>query len=255
MTSAAVAMGGVMTGCGGSSSSVTHQTPTVSATGGVAAQNGTSATGASQSAAPQQVQVTRQDGSTVTATVPPGESFAAGTPVNVIPANQPFINGLSLAPKTRAQGDVTVDGQASGVHVNPDGSLDQNLILTAGTHQVDAQGPFNVSDGTNTLTVGNFRFVVLVLPNGNSSLPVALNMRIPANGGSTENGNFVNVTFATPDFMTGQANLVVSWPGTNKNQTRPFNNGVANFADLSPNRGDTIPNDGVSYVQFGYRTQ
>jgi len=251
----AMAVGGVLSGCGGSSGSGMPQSPTISATGGVNSQSGTSSTGATQSTVPQQVPVTTASG-TVTATVPPGESFSAGTPVSVIFGGQPIITGVTYAAKTRAQGDVLVDGQESGVTVLPDGSLSGNLILTQGNHTLTAQGPFNISNNSNTLTVQTFNFGVVVLADGNGSMPVALTMRLPANdtGSVTSNGNFVNVTYATPDFAGGSGTLTISWPGVVKDQKKAVIKGVANYADLNFQPNDAIPAGGVSTVTFNYTT-
>src|SRR5665213_1036568 len=114
----AAMVGGVLAGCAGSSSSTQGINPTISATGGVASQSGSPATGVTQSTTPQQVQVTLADGTIVpNANVPAGESFNPADPVGVLPANQPFINGLTIPPSTkRSDGTNTirpvyVDGQ------------------------------------------------------------------------------------------------------------------------------------------------
>jgi len=246
---------GAISGCGGSSNSAPTQGPTITATGGVNAQSGTSSTGATQSTVPQNVPITEANGTTTTATVPPGESFTAGTPVNVIPSGQPFINGMSYAAKTRAQGDVLVDGQESGVSVLPDGSLSGNLVLTQGNHTITAEGPFNIAgSGSNMLTVQTFNFGVVVLSDGNASIPSSLVMRLPANGYPTSNGNYVNVTYPTPDFAGGSGNLTLSWPGMTKSENRAIIKGVANYADLTNQPTDVVPQTGVTSVTFNYST-
>jgi len=256
----AAVVSGLLAGCGGSSASVQGINPTVSATGGAPSQSASSTTSVPQSTTPQQVQVTQADGSQVNAFVPAGESFTAGTPVAVLPASVPFINGLTFAPKSKISNQSTihavyVDGQLSGVVVNADGSLSGFVILTQGVHTVTTTGPFDLGNGNNTLTIGAFSFGVTVMADGGASIPNTITMRIPANGGSTANGNFVNVTYPTPEFANGQGSLILTWPGVTKSQTKNIVNGKVNFSDPLSDSSDIIPAGGVSTITFNWSSK
>lgn len=262
LASAAV-VSGVLAGCGGSSSSVQGLTPFVPVTGGVS--GGTTATSnnsVSASTTPQQVQVTLPDGSTLTGTLPAGQAINAGDVVGVVPPNQPIIGGISYAGPKRAAspGDLFVDGTDSGIQINPDTSFPVFVILPNGQHTLSESGPFNISNGNNTLTVQQFIFkleVQSILGVGLISLPTSVTGRLPANGGSTANGNGVAVDLVG-QFVGHTATLTVQWPGVTKAQTKRLNGisilGVqfaeAKFRDPLSDSSDVIPATGVNTVEL-----
>jgi hypothetical protein len=268
--SAAAIVSGILAGCGGSNS-VAGLGGTVATTGGITTTPGQSATGAGVSPSPQQVQVTTANGP-VTGTLPAGESIPVGGSVATIPPGVPFIVGLSLStsfhgrqtvpipgvngvakPTTGSQGQIFVDGQNTGLVVNPDGSLSGFLILTPGSHTVTAFGPFTIIGSTTSqLTVGVFNFGVVVLADGVASIPSAINMRLPSNGGSWAHGPFVNVTYPTPDFSVGTGELIIVVDAARTiQQTQSFNNGVATYSSLGSSLiSHNVPAGGVQTVTF-----
>jgi len=261
--SAAALVSGILVGCGGSSSDVSGNVQSVSATGGLpGAAAGSGPAGTSSGNAPQQVQVT-VNGNTQTGTLPAGETIPPSGNVDVLPTGQPIINGLTLAPKAHVtqtkpqsgghtQGEVDVDGQNTGLTVLSDGSLSGYLILVPGNHVIDAWGPFNITGGSafspKTLTVGKFEFGVVVGNDGVGSIPSALSMQLPANGGALNNGSYVKVTYPTPDFATGSGTLILAYSGVTITKTQFLSNGLATYKALSNH--PTIPGGGVDSVTF-----
>jgi hypothetical protein len=270
--SAAALVSGILTGCAGSSASVSGQGGTVSTTGGISNASGSGpAGGTTASSAPQQVQV-NVGGTVETGTLPTGESIPPGGTVCVVPANQPIINGLTLGPKfhgvqttpastgtttvktaasTGSQGEVDVDGTNTGLTVQPDGSLSGILLLTPGNHTITAWGSLVIVSGTQQLTVGKFNFGVVVGSDGVGSMPSAITMKLPANGGSLSNGSFVTVTYPTPDFATGSGNLAIGYSGITVSKTQLVKNGMTTFNSLNQNH-PAIPQGGVDTVTFNY---
>jgi len=255
-----------LVGCGGSSSSVQGESPIISTTGGIASAGGTSTNPVSSSNSPQQVQVT-SGGSIVTGTLPPGESIPAGGSVAVISNSEPIIVGLGLAPKssgskaapstTGTQGQVYVDGQYSGLTVTSGGALSGYLILTPGTHEVTAYGTFVIVGGTafatTKLSVGQFNFRVIVTPSAIASVPIALTLHLPINGGSLAHGTLVTAGY-DPTFLGYSGTLSIVYGGTTvaKEQTLALNpstgNATATYNALSPH--PQIPAGGVDSVTF-----
>jgi hypothetical protein len=270
--SAAAIVSGILAGCGGSNS-VAGLGGTVSTTGGVTTSPGTSATGAASSPSPQQVQVTTASGP-VTGTLPAGESIPVGGTVATIPPGVPFIVGLTLStafnghktvptpaatgakPTTGQQGQVYVDGQNTGLTVDSSGDLSGYLILTAGHHTITAYGPFSIVGGSafapTQLTVGVFNFGVVVLNDGMVSVPSGLNMRLPSNGGSWAHGPFVVVTYPTPDFASGNGQLIIVVDAARTIQeSKTFSNGVASYYSLGSSLiSHNVPASGVLSVTF-----
>jgi hypothetical protein len=268
--SAAAIVSGILAGCGGSNN-VQGLGGTVDTTGGITTSSGTSATGASSSSAPQQVQVVTSSGP-ITGTLPAGESIPAGGTVAVIPPGVPIIQGLTLAsfhghqtipvasgtnakPTTGSQGQVWVDGTNTGLVVDSSGELSGYLILTPGNHVVTAYGPFSIVGGSAfapvSLTVGVFNFGVVVLGNGAASVPTALNMRLPSNGGSWAHGPFVTTTYPS-DFSSslGQLIIVVDSARTIRESKR-FVSGVATYYSLGASLiSHNVPQNGVVSVTF-----
>jgi len=275
LISAAAIVSGVLAGCGGSSSSVQGLGGPVQTTGGITNTAGTSTTGVGSMTTPQQVQV-QVGGNTVTGTLPAGETITANQPFATIPPGVPIIQGLTLAPSfkhvgttptpaattakptTGTQGQIWVDGQNTGLTVGSDGSISGYLILTTGTHTITAYGPFNIVGGTAfnpvQLTVGQFNFGVVVLADGNASIPSNLNMKLPSNGGSWAHGPYVIVTYPTPDFATGSGKLTIVVDSARTiTEGRGLSSGVASYYSLGASMiSHNVPATGVETVTFNY---
>jgi hypothetical protein len=258
--SAAAIVSGLLTGCSGSGASVQGASPIVVGTGGITNTSGTGPAGTSSGSTPSQVQVT-VNGTVETGTLPANETIPASGIVATIPTGVPIINGLQFGPKfhgtksaptTGAQGEVDVDGVNTGLTVLADGSLSGILILVPGTHTIHAEGPFNIVNGTETLTVGQFNFGVLVGTDGVGSVPSALNFQLPANGGSLANGNFVTVTYPTPDFAGGTGTLTIQYSGISVVKTQTVLSGMATYRSLTSSAHSSIPAGGVDNVTFNY---
>jgi len=263
--SAAALVSGVLIGCGGSSASSSSNLPIVTQTGGVTTDTGTSTTSAPSSGTPQQVQVTTSGGGTVTATVPPGQqAISTTTPLAVVPMNSPFLNGVSFGPKIKRAPtahplnisyDQGATWQWTGVNVNSDASFDGNLVLAGPSAcYLQAVGPFTILSSSGLipeqLTVGQFIFGIVVDATGHASIPSKTKMRIPANGGSTTSGNYVNVTYPSPAYATGTGTLRVTWPGVSKVQTKAIIGGLCAFSDPLSDSADQLPSTGVTTVQY-----
>jgi len=245
----------------------------VNTTGGVTTTPGTTTTTVSSSPQPQQVTITTSNGP-ITGTLPAGESIPAGTSVALIPSGTPFIQGLSLSsfnghgthvtpaskakPQGGTQGQIWVDGVNTGLTVDSDGSISGYLILTAGQHTITAYGPFAITGGSvfhpTQLTVGQFNFGVVVLADGNVSVPVGLKLNLPSNGGSWAHGPHVTTTYPTPDFATGSGSLTIVVDSSKTIfQSKALSSGVATFDSLGISLGThTIPVGGVDTVTFNY---
>lgn len=263
--SAAAVVTAALVGCGGSSASVQGLSPIVTTTGGVSSAGGTSATPVNASTSPQQVQVL-SGGTTVTGTLPPGESIPANGAVGVISNGTPIINGLTLSTSavikkvtpatTGGQGQVYVDGVFSGLTVTSGGALSNYLILTPGKHTVTAYGPFAIVGGTafavQTLIVGTFSFGVVVLPDGTPSVPSALTLNLPADGGALSK-NYVTAGYSS-EFAgyTGTLSIVYGGTTVTKGQALVLNsstgNATATYNALSAHAA--IPTTGVDSVSF-----
>jgi len=263
--SAAAVISGALVGCGGSSASVQGVAGTVQTTGGLTTSTQTFTSGVGSSTAPQQVQVT-VNGSSTNATLPPGESISAGQSVAVLPPT-PIIAGLTLGPKTRsekaapvsgAQGSVYVDGQNTGLTVTSGGALSGYLILVPGTHTVTAYGPFTIVGGSafspTTLTIGKFVFQVIVLADGTPSVPSALTLNLPVNGGSLSHGSFVTAGYPSEFSPNYSGSLIISYGGTTitKAQALTINpaTGLATATYNALSQHPLIPTGGVDTVTF-----
>lgn len=272
--SAAAIVSGVLVGCSGSGANLPAVPPPIITTGGVSTMSG-SAPVTGSSTTPQQVQVSTSSG-TVIGTLPPGEAITNVGDVTVIPAGVPFLNN-TLGPKVNSKKGlsnqlnpllISLTGPTgtyvpTGVFVNSDTSLSAPLILVpsagfvGGQAWLMANGPFSVSGtnaGSTALTVQTLSFGVVTLVDGLSSLPITggLTLKIPANGGSTANGNYVQVTYPTPDFTTGTGSLQLTWPGIFKTQTKSVASGIVTFSDPLSDPTDSIPAVGITSVTFGY---
>jgi len=264
--SVASVIGSILAGCAGSSSSVQGLSPVVTTTGGVSSAGGTSTNPVGSSTSPQQVQVT-SGGGVVTGTLPPGESIPAGGSVAVVSNSSPIIIGLGLGPKstgnkaapatTGTQGEVYVDGQYSGVNVTSGGALSSDLILTVGTHTLTAYGPFVIVGGSafapQTLTVGEFNFSVIVLPDGTASIPSAITLQLPANNGTLGNGNFVTAGYPA-EFAGYNGKLTIDYAGTSVfkgvSLTVSSTTGLASASYSALSAHPQVPSTGVTSVTF-----
>jgi len=236
----------------------------INTTGGLTTASGSGTAGTSSGSTPQQVQVT-VNGSLVTGTLPANETIPASGNVGTIAPGIPILIGLTLGPKTKQekgaptvsngmQGEVDVDGCDTGLTVNSQGDLSGYLFLVPGSHTITAIGPFAIIGGSTfkptQLSVGNFVFNVTVNPDGISSIPSALSVSLPVNGGSLKNGHFVKVTYPTPDFASGSGSLILAWPGVTIHQTHPVVNGNVTFKALSDNTA--VPSGGLTTVTYSY---
>jgi len=191
LLSLAAVVGSALCGCGGSSSSVQGNTPSITTTGGLTTNPGAGTPGASSGSTPTQVQVT-VNGSVVTGTLPANETIPASGNVDVVSPGVPILTGLTLAPKSSihkglptvsngAQGEVDVDGCDTGLTVDSQGDLSGYLFLTPGDHNITAVGPFAIIGGSSfnptQLSIGKFVFNVTVNPDGIGSIPSALSVK------------------------------------------------------------------------------
>lgn len=261
--SAAGIVSGILAGCGGSGS-VQGLDATVVTTGGITSGTGGGTPGTSSGATPQQVQVT-VNGTVVTGTLPANQTIPASGVVNAIAPGIPILKGLTLKPKTNikvktpttsggVQGEVDVDGCDTGLTVDAAGDLSGYLFLVPGNHTITAIGPFDIIGGSafnpTTLTVGKFVFHVKINTDGVGSIPSALTVNLPINGGSLKLGHYVKVTYPTPDFATGSGTLSLIWPGQNITKTVVLASGKATFKALTNNA--LVPSGGVSTVEYTY---
>jgi len=261
LITAAALVSGALVGCGGSSATVGTSQP-ITVTGGVVTNVGGLASGQSAvgtSTSPQQIQVTTSGGATVSGTVPPGTPpIGATSTVGVIPSNQPFFSsGGFAAVKAKAptahpvnisydQGHTWV---WSGVNVNPDLSLDGNLILLAGTSPwLQLPGAYAFVGGIHQLTVQTFVFGLHVDVNGIVSLPTSDTLKLPYNGGITAGGYFASVTLPSA-FVSGQVNLTITGltSGT-KTQSKNIASNTVTFSDPNSDSKDGVPGTGVDTV-------
>jgi len=176
------------------------------------------------------------------------------SPKSDIHEHQPAIGNKPPTVSDGAQGEVDVDGCNTGLSVNSQGDLSGYLALVPGVHNVTAIGPFVIQGGSTfdptKLSVGNFVFNVSVNPDGFSSIPSALSVNLPINGGTLKSGHFVNVTYPTPDFARGTGVLRLDWPGITIEKSQLIVNGKVSFRALKNNA--RVPLGGVSTVTYSY---
>lgn len=259
--SAAAVISGVLVGCGGSGGGGTAA-PIVKTTGGVTSTSGTTTTDVTSSTQPQQVQVTAAGSATpITAIVPPGESFTAGTPVAVVNNTSPIINGLALAgkalgeksaPATGTQGQLYIDGVFSGVTI-VNGSFSSPFVLTSGHHTLTAFGPYTITSGSvfapNTITVGKLTFGVLVSTAGIASLPSSIGLALPPNGGTLTKSNSVTVTYVSPYLSSSTTLTVTDASGVSYQEPLVLSNGTGKYT-LVNSVSRPIPTAGISSIVF-----
>ena len=236
----------------------------IQTSGGVTSGSGSGTPGASSGATPTQVQVT-VNGSVVTGTLPASETIPASGIVCVVSPGIPILNGLTLTPKAHikvhtptassgVQGEVDVDGWDTGLTVNAAGDLSGYLLLVPGNHTITANGPFDIVGGSafnpTTLTVGKLIFKVSVNDGGVGSIPSALSVSLPINGGNLRRPHFVKVTYPTPDFVAGTGVLTLKWAGTTIAKTVTVIKGKATFEALT--NDELVPITGVTSVEYDY---
>jgi len=264
LITAAALVSGALVGCGGSASPG-GGSPSVTTTGGLSTASGSGTAGTSSGSTPQQVQVTI-NGQTVTGTLPANETIPASGTVATVAPGIPILNGLTLTTKARqekgaptvsngGQGEVDVDGCNTGLTVDSNGDLSGYLFLVPGNHTITAIGPFSIVGGsafnpTQLTITGSFNFGVVVNPDGVASIPSALSVNLPVNGGTLKNGHFVNVTYPTPDFAGGSGTLILAWPGVTIQKVEVFANGKATYKALTNNT--PVPSTGLTSVTFNY---
>jgi len=260
---AAVLAGISIVGCGGGSSSVSGAQGSIKTTGGLTTTTQTFTTGVGSSTSPQQVQVT-VNGTNQNATLPPGETITSGQSVAVVPPTT-IINGLAgpatrgahAAPQAGTPGEVDVDGKNTGLTVTSGGALSGYLILTPGNHVITAYGAFNIVGGTafspTTLTIAKFVFGVIVNADGTSTIPGALTLNLPINGGTLKNGHVVTAGYPAV-FATHTGTLILSYSGVIVSKTQPLVvNSSTGFATATYNalsNHPNLPSTGLDSVEF-----
>ncbi len=258
-------MGGVLAGCGSSTSTqgVSNLVPT---TGGIPTSPGTSNNTVAAGNAPQQVQVT-VNGTSETATLPAGVSLTAGENVDVIPAGATPISGLTYGPSfhkpasvtvkpAQGQGSITVNNVDTDQTLSSNGDLSGNLCFPPGEYTVTFIGPWTVttSANANVLTINNN--IVLNFPvdsNGIAGLPTAMTLNLPGNGGALTNGPYATVQMPLPDFSTGSVSLRLSdlntYPSSiSLTNTEALYNGAATIKGHRTT--DFVPLNGLGSVTF-----
>ena len=262
LISAAAVVSGVLVGCGGSSAPISNAPASITTTGGAQTSPGNSTTSVSSSTSPQQVQVTTSAG-TITVTVPPGQSaITPSTNLCVIPKGTAFVNGLTPKFKARTPGDIFIstDGKATwvatGVTVDANGNLSGNLALTPTVTPIyfKVEGPLTIIGGSafhpTALTIQELIFGLIVGTDGIASIPSAITMKLPVNGGSLAGGNYVNVTYPVPDYAKVVGSLTLTWPGVTKVQTKTAVNGLLAFSDPVTDGKDPIPTAGITSLEY-----
>jgi len=256
-------------GCGGGGSSSTNAGPVINTNGGITTTTGNATIGKGSSSSPQQVQVKLQNGTTVNAIVPPGQpAFTTTSTLSIVPTGVPIINGLSpsfIRRGTNSGNPVNISYNKgaswvyTGVNLDPTGSLATNLALVAPVLSgisnnsqcyLEAVGPLTLRGNDAKLTIGQVIFGVVTDSNGVTALPQTLSLSLPSNGGLTTKDNFARVTYPTPDYATGTAILLFTWPGIVRAQTNPVSGGSVNYEGPSNSAPVRIPTGGVTTVEY-----
>lgn len=258
---AAALMMGAIAGCGGGGSNPTVIDDNVQVNGGIPTDEGTSSESIA-AGAQQSVDIT-VNGNTYTDVVvaPVTQNVPANTPLAVFPANVPIISNMNLgAGITRDPGQLIINGQViSGVTVDDQGRLSDPIAFapseytTSGRYSVSFDGPWNITSGNRTLTVGQFVVDFEVNADAATSFPATITGKLPTNGGSTLDGeSFVSFT-VNPAFANSSARLTIDKSNglISKRIEVPGTSGT--FSDLFAGGGNaTIPAGGVDTVHFAY---
>lgn len=270
--SIAAIVSGLLIGCGGSGSSNSAPGPTISTTGGISSTTGNSTTVVPSSASPQQVQVTLGNGSTVTAMVPPGQpAFTPTSTLSIIPSGVAIINGLApgrFQRRTSGANPVNISYNKgatwlyTGVNFDSSGTLTQNIALVApilsgaGNNSkcyLQAVGPLALTGTVNNgavLTIQQLIFGIVIDSLGVASLPATLTLDLPGNNGLTVPSNSASVNYPLPDYATGTATLLFTWPGIVRAQTKSVTNGAVSYEGPSNSAPVRIPSGGVTTVEY-----
>jgi hypothetical protein len=252
---AAALMMGAIAGCGGGGSNPTVIDDNVSLNGGIQANEGTS-TESITAGGQQSIDIT-VNGNTFTDVVvaPTTENVPANTPLVVFPANVPIIENMTLgAGLTRDPGQLIINGQLiSGVTVTEQGRFSAPIAFAPGRYEARIDGPWNITSGNRTLTVGQFVVEFEVSTTGTTSFPRTFTGELPANGGSTLDGeSFVSFS-VDGDFANSSARLTIDKSNglISKRIEVPGTSGT--FSDLFAGGGNAnIPAGGVDTVHFVY---
>lgn len=173
-----------------------------------------------------------------------GDAIPAGTPLVVIPAGTSFISGLTGG--ARNSGDILINGKLIRSKV-VNGQISPAIALPSGRYTMAVEGPYNIKQGSVTLTTqgASFQFDC----NGRQlSLPTGLTGKIPANG-SDNWKNSVAATFSS-DYSTGTASLTIVHANGTMAQTRTASNGAVTFHDFSEDARSHIPVQGVQSINL-----
>jgi len=137
------------------------------------------------------------------------------------------------------------------------GHLDGTLIAPLGYYYFLLQGPIQVRASNRKLTVQHLYLGVQVSKRltGNYGIFSApkLQVRLPGNGGSTANSNYVNVTYPYGEFQTGFGYLKLTGflYNNTKIQNHPVVAGHVAFSDPGSNGGlDVVPTTGIQDVIY-----
>jgi hypothetical protein len=262
LAGAAIA-GSVLVGCAGTSTlPIDNGTPVIPGDGELVQVRGTSNSDVTPQAAPQQVQVTLDDGRVVSASLPSNTSLAAGQPVAVFEdSGNPIIDGLtvesgSAAPGSRSPGDITVymfgvsDPHDTGVVVTRLGRLSGRICCPDGHFTIFFEGPFAIVRGGNRLDVRNMVFNTWVR-NGRAALPTHLHGDLPVNGGSSFP---LQLGVDIPNvFSNGFNTLKVTHENGILQQTQRVDaSGHVLFHDFVFSDNSRIPAVGLNTVEFSY---
>lgn len=252
LLAAMVAVG--LVGCGGSSSNGVPRRDTVPLEGGVVQSNATLDTTVPTSPNGQTVSI---NGGTDTAYLAPTtEPVPAGTTLTIIPQGTQFFSGLTRS-GSRAPGDVWVNGRNTGVTVDENGELSENIaVVNNRSYEVFVQGALTIRRGGKELTISEgFGFNVVVRGNV-ASLPFAIDGTIPSNGGTAAD-MFLSVAYPQP-FTDDSVTLTVEKSNGDVSQTRTLQAttenevtaGFATFRDFVPDV--VVPAEGVQRVDVRF---
>ena len=254
---AAVMLFGALVGCGGNGSNPSSDTtPGLAVAGGVASSAGTSDAEIPASSAPSTIMVGGES-VLIPAT---STSYPAGTKVAVLSSSAPILSGVvGGGALTRALGDVIVrelpEGNSTvltGI-VSSDFQLTQDVALLPGSYEITIDGPWNIVDGSKTLTTQTFIFDATVTTNGEVSLPGSFTGSLPTNGSSTQQtgvsaSGLVNGVFAGADATLSLSSGTSSISKTVATVENGLGSASFTFEDLVG--GFFIPSSGLDSVHF-----
>ncbi len=273
LVSAAVVLGGVLVGCGGSGT-VKGISPRVKTAGGLGTDTGAGTAGTSAGATPQQVQVTTSGGTVVTGTLPADTTIPSTGVVAIITPStilqgltHPSFHGKVKTPGTnvalaRIPYHVYVNAKDTKLTIDTSGALNDYLFLppkatTPAIYTIEVEGPFDLTDGGNgNLTIGAFRFVVVVFTAGSASVPEKITGNLPGNGGTFDGGNSVTVTYparARANMVGGSAALNIVYDSKSMyDRDLVGSTGIVTFKNNQAINHGNITSAGVDLVDFTF---